>query len=223
MNLYRGKQAGFTIAEMVVALAINIVVLVALVSIFITSLQHYRFVTAANQLNQQLQSAMDIMTTDIRRAGYWANASNDIGHDQNNNPFMVTGSTDITVGTGNNCILFTYDHGNTGTLPAISASSDDDRYGYRVVNQTLQTRPWGATFSCSAANNNWENITDSTVILITNLSFTLNTTTLATGPGTASILLRSVDITLTGQLANNSSVTKTLTQHVRIRNDKFIP
>jgi prepilin peptidase dependent protein B len=218
----RRKKLGFTLTELIMTLAINLIVLIALVSIFIANLKQYRSVININQLHQQLQSVMDIISNDIRRAGYWANASNDISLDQNNNPFM-TNATDVTVNAGNNCILFTYDHNNNGSLPSISSSYDDERYGYRLNGQTLQTRPWGAAFDCAAAASAWENITNSTVIRITNLTFTLSTTNIATGPGTAGIRLRSVDITLTGQLASDSSVTKTLTQHIRIRNDKFIP
>ena len=66
-------------------------------------------------------------------------------------------------------------------------------------------------------------MTNSNVINITALTFTLNTTTLTTGPGTRGVAIRSVDITLTGRLVNDATVTKTLTQHIRIRNDKFIP
>lgn len=222
MTILFRKQTGFTLVELMIALAVNMVVLIALISIFVSNLQQYRSIIGSNRLNQQLQNAMDIMSADIRRTGYWANAKNDLDLDQNNNPFMITG-LDITVGAGNNCILFSYDHNNDGILPSISTSYDDERYGYRVNAQTLQTRPWGASFSCAAAANAWENITDPNVIRITNLTFTLNTTTVATGPGTAGITIRSVDITLTGQLANDSTVTKTLTAHVRVRNDKFIP
>jgi prepilin peptidase dependent protein B len=222
MNIRLIKQSGFTLTELLVALSLNILVLIALISIFVANLQHYRTVLNTNRLHQQLQSAMDIMSSDIRRAGYWANASNDLALNQNNNPFMASG-TDISVGTGNTCILFTYDNSKNGSLPAISTSYDDERYGYRVNSQVLQTRPWGASFSCTASANAWENITDSTVILITNLTFTLNTQTITTGPGTARIILRSVDITLTGRLTSDATVTKTLTEHIRIRNDKFQP
>ena len=216
------QQRGFTLVELLVALALNIVVLVALVSIFVANLQHYRIMLNTNRLYQQLHSAMDMMSTDIRRAGSWVNARNDLGLDQNNNPFMASGA-DITIGSPNSCILFTYDHNKTGTLPAISSSSDDDRYGYRLNGQVLQARPWGAAFSCAASAASWENMTDSSFMQVTALSFTLTTQTITTGPGTAGIQLRSVDITLTGRLASDATVTKTLTEHIRIRNDVFIP
>lgn len=205
-----------------VALVVNAIVFTALMGVFIANLDHYTKVINTNRLNQQLQGALQIMTADIRRAGYWANANNDIGADANSNPFMASGA-DITIGASNTCILFTYDRNGDGSLPSIGSSSDDERYGYRLSGGAIQTRPWGASFSCSAANSAWENVTDPTVVTITALTFTLTTQTLATGPGTAALNMRSVDISVTGQLVNDSTVTKTLTQHVRIRNDKFTP
>lgn len=218
--LKRKKNSGFTLTELLVALAVSALLFTALCSIFIANIVHYLKVLNTNRLNQQLESVLALMSNDIRRAGYWANANGDVGLHQNNNPFM-TSSTDISVNAANNCILFTYDHANNGVLPAISSSADDDRYGFQLNNQTIQARPPGAAFACGAGG--WESITDTHVIQITALTFTLNTSTVTTGPGTKGLAMRSVDISLTGQLASDPTVTKTLTQHVRIRNDKFIP
>jgi prepilin peptidase dependent protein B len=211
---------GFTFTELMVALTLNAILFVALIGIFIANISHYKKTMNENRLNLQLESALIFMANDIRRAGYWANSSGDIGTAQNNNPFMVSGSTDITV-SGGNCILFTYDHGSTGALPAISSSSDDYRYGFKLSNNAIQARPQGAGFTCGSTD--WENITDTKVVTITALSFNLNTSSVVIGPGTRGINIRSVDISVTGQLASDATVTKTLSEHVRIRNDKFIP
>ena len=215
--------AGFTLTELMIALVINVLIFASLLGIFIANLNHYNAALNANRLNQQLQATMALMVSDIRRAGYWSNASSNIATDTNTNPFMSTASgTDISTGASNTCILFTYDHNSNGTLPAVSTSYDDERYGYRLSGNTVQTRPWGATFNCSAAASAWESVTDPT-ISITALTFTVSTQSITTGPATAGLIMRSVDISLTGQLANDSTVTKTITQHVRVRNDKFTP
>lgn len=216
------KKLGFTFTEMMVALAINAFILSALIAIFAANVNHYRRSLNQNRLNHQLQTAMDIMVNDIRRAGYSGTASDDIGLDQNTNAFVAS-SVDITVNGSNNCILFAYDHNNNGALPSISSNIDDERYGFRLDNQTLQSRPPGATFDCNAPSNNWENMTDPGFIQVTALSFTLNSTAITVGPGTQGLIQRSVDISITGRLTSDNSITKTLTQHVRIRNDKFIP
>lgn len=216
------KAGGFTFTELMVALTLNALLFAALLTIFLANINHYRKVVNTNRLNHQLQTAMDLMVSDIRRAGYWANASSDINGVQNQNPFMAAG-TDISINGAGDCILLSFDRNDDGSLPGISAAIDDERYGYRLMGNSLQGRPPGADFSCSAASNNWENLTDPKFVTLTNLSFVLNTTTLTTGPGSKGIYLRSIDISLTGQLTGDSSITRTLTQHVRIRNDKFFP
>jgi type IV pilus assembly protein PilW len=216
------KLAGLTFIELMIALALNAILMSALLTVFMANIEHYRKSLNISRLNQQLQNSLNLMANDIRRAGYWSNAANDIGLDQNTNPFMASGA-DITTNVANNCILFAYDQNSNGTLPAISSSIDDKRYGYRLTNQILQARPPGAPFNCTTAAADWENMTDPNFVLITALSFNLTTATLTTGPGSRGINLRNVTITITGQLANDASITKTLTQQIRIRNDKFLP
>lgn len=214
------KNSGFTLIELLTALAINVILFAGLIGIFLSNIDHYRESINTNRLNQQLQTAVMIMSDDIRRAGYWANAQNDIGSGVNNNPFMASG-VDISTGNSGSCILFAYDTDNNGSLPSISSSIDDERYGFRLSGNILQTRPPGAPFDCTTAASNWENITNPNVIEVTALSFTINSSTIATGPGSKSLIQRSVDISLTGRLTSDNSVTKTITKHVRIMNDKF--
>lgn len=219
--LIKSNELGFTFVELLIALVLNVILLAALIGVFSSNISNYNKASSSSMLNQQLENALQLMTADIRRAGFWSNASNDINTGQNNNPFM-TSTTDVSV-PSSTCILFTYDAQKTGTLPNISSSYDDDRYGFRLNNQTLQARPPGATFACNATASNWENVIDPNFVQITALTFALNTTTVPVGQTSNMIVVRSVDITMTGQLVSNSSITKTLTQHVRIRNDKFVP
>lgn len=216
------KTLGVTLIEMLVALAINTVLLLAITTLYGSNFSYFNQAVNADVLTQQLQLNLDIMASEIRRAGFWSNASTGLNSGSNANPFMVTGSTDITI-TGGNCILFTYDYNKNGSLPSIAAGSNDERFGFRLVNQILQTRPPGATFACNAATNNWENITDTSTIEITNLSFTLTQETVPVGAASDYMIIRRVDISITGRLTEFPTVTKTLTAQVRIRNDKYVP
>lgn len=211
---------GFSLVELMVALVISAFLLTALVAVFVANVKQYDNVININRLNQQLETVLTLMTDDIRRAGYWSNASSLVGTNTNTNPFMAVG-TDISVNGANNCILFTYDHNGTGTLPSISSASDDDRYGYQLSGGAIQVRPPGASFACGATD--WENATDTNIINITALTFTLNSSTVTTGPASQGITVRSVNISVTGQLVSDATVSKTLTQTVKIENDKFIP
>jgi len=216
------KSAGFTLIELMIALVINTLLISGLVAVFVANLNHYNKVISTNRLNQQLEATLELIANDIRRAGYWANAKNDVGTHQNNNPFMASG-VDVTVNGSNNCILFAYDHDNNGALPAISSSYDDERYGYRLSGEAIQARPPGSAYDCNVAATAWENVIDTNLVRITGLTFTLTQQTVTTGPGTKGLTMRSVDVSITGQLTDDATITNTLTQHIRIRNDKFIP
>ena len=222
MLAHSKSEYGFTLVEILVALVLNVIVMGALIAIFSNNVKYFRLSLDQARLDQGMQMAMDIMSDEIKRAGYYANASNDIGTGVNNNPFVASG-TDISVNSTNDCILFSYDKDNNGILPAISSSYDDERYGFRLSGQVLQTRPSGALFSCAASSSSWEDMTDSNIIQITALTFTLNSKSVTTGPGAKGIIFRSVDVTMSGQLTSDSTVTKTLTEHIKIRNDKYIP
>jgi len=210
--------SGFTLTELVIALALNGFIIVGLIAIFVSGLTHYNTMFQTNQLYTELHAAMDIMVMDIRRAGYWSQASSIIGTHSNTNPFMASGA-DISVNGSNNCILFTYDHTNSGSLPSISSSYDDLRYGYRLSGGAVQSRPWGATFACTAAASNWTNITDTNTINVSALNFALSTQVVTVGSHTMTI--RYVTITLTGKLLSNTAITETLVENVRIANDKY--
>ena len=205
------KLAGGTLIELLVALAINVFLFAVIAVVFSDYLRDYNWQFRFNTLNQQMEMTMQVMANDIRRAGFNSDAA-----DASSNPFTVTGSTDLTV-TGGNCLTFTYDQRLTGTLPSISSSADDARYGFRLTNGAIQSRPAGASFSCAASASAWENLTDPNIITITALSFTINT---SSPPGASSILIRTVTVSMTGRLVSDSTVTKTLTQTIRIRNDK---
>ena len=76
------------------------------------------------------------------------------------------------------------------------------------------------------ASSTWENITDPNYITISQLQFSKTEDPVdvdGSGSGTATINIRNVGITITGFHVENSTVSRTLTYHVRLRNDKFVP
>lgn len=216
--MLKSKIRAFTLIELLVVLIVSSLLLSGLISMYLASAKKYQQSSRIAQLDQTLQAAISLMASDIERAGFWKNASSDAGLHANNNPFM---QNDITINASGNCILLTYDKDGSGTFPSIGSGSDDKRYGFRLVNTTLQARPSGADYDCSAATNNWSNLTDPNLISITQLSFSPNHKTITVNGG--SIIVRTVIISLTGQLVSDPSVTKTMSRQVRVRNDKYTP
>lgn len=218
--MLRREQKGFTLIELLIVLVVTSILLASLLSSYVASLLAYQRSINQAHLDESLQSSMLLMTNDIRRAGFWKNASTDINANSNHNPFMLN---DITVNAANNCILFTYDKNGLGSLPAIGAGTDDERYGFQLMNSAIQARPTGAAYSCGAAT--WTNITDPTVVTITQLTFTLTNSTISipAASGSPTLTVRTVNVSMTGQLVSNSAVTKTISQLVLVQNDKYTP
>lgn len=213
------KRGAFTLVELLISLAISTAIVLGLMGLIAGSVRHSNAALQVARLDRALHTAMDVMVSDITRAGYWAGSDT-----SNTNPFMISGSTDIQI--SGSCILLTYDKNQNSSLPSITSSSDDERYGFRLNGGAIQYRPWGATFSCTAAASAWENLTDPNVITITAFTPTLTTTSVdidGTGSGTATNNIRKVTLTITGTLVRDTSVTRTVTQEIRVSNDKYAP
>lgn len=189
------------------------------------------------RLNQELRVVMDMMVRDIRRAGYWGDALS-LG----TNPFntganrLVVGSSGNpnlgAAGTGGDCILYAYEENG------INGLQDDEKRGFRLVDVggigVVRTREAGgaATNNCSFSGANTESLTDDDTVDITDLTFTiLSVCPLANSTGTVLLvtntaaaqyrIIRTVQITLTGELRSDSSVSRTLQETVRVQNDEI--
>lgn len=215
------EQHGFSLTEILIAMVITMIVAAAVLTLFSGSMSSSQRLLDQGRLDRELQTIVDIIASDVQRAGFWKDANT-----SNNNPFMQTGTTDITINAGQDCILFTYDRDMDGVLPAMTSVSDDERYGYRLNGGVIQFRPYGADFNCAAANDNWSNLTNSNEITITTFTMTLNNQAVdldGDAPGTETTHYRTVTVTMTGALTNNSSVTKTVTRTIKVYNNKYAP
>lgn len=217
--------AGFSLIELMAALVISSFLMLGIGTVYEALLIRSVATHQQNELNHQMQATMDLMVNEIRRAGYWGHAKDDYLTNQNNNPFM-TSSTDIYINTAQNCILFSYDADGLGSIPSVNTATDDERYGFRLINNTIQWRPYSADYNCAASASSWENLTNPNVVTITNLTFTQSTRVVdasGTGAGSPSVIIRSITIAMTGQLVQNPSLTRTLNYTVKVQSNKFAP
>lgn len=161
---------GSSLVEVLIGLSIGIFLTFGMVVFYSNTSKVSNKTLATIRLEYEMRTAMTMMKNDIRRAGYTAGAASLIGTGTVN-PFMVTNTSDVSV-PSSSCILFTYDLNKDGLLPALNTTNSDERFGYRLSNQAIQTRAATDTnFSCSSGS--WENLTNVNLIQITNLAFTL--------------------------------------------------
>ena len=108
MGLFsKNRQNGFTLVELLVAIAISSVVMAAVVKLFISSNEIYTVQSEVSNVQQDIRAAMALMARDIRMAGY-------------DNPEFEDDNSGIT-NADSTRFVFTYDNSTGGS----------ETYGYR--------------------------------------------------------------------------------------------
>jgi prepilin peptidase dependent protein B len=105
-----GSHRGFTIAELLIGMAVGLLVLLAVTSVYITTLKTSALTLASSRLNQEMSAIINIMANDIRRAGYWSGGAANfmIAHE---NPF---GAVERAATTADISAPRVHDNGGSG-------------------------------------------------------------------------------------------------------------
>lgn len=200
-------QRGFTLIELLISIVIGLIILSAVLGLFVSMIRSNTDSIKTIQLNHELRAAMSLISRDLRRAGANRNAAADATAATPSNPFSVAGTTRLAIasnqqGDANSCITYSYDSNEANEL-----------YGFRLDSAmgTVETRAGGA--ACNAGG--WSNITDENLVNITALTFT-DITVVENG-----INIRQITTALTGVLRSDATITRTIIETVKLRNDEF--
>ncbi len=203
----RRSNAGFSMIEVMVAMTISLLLFGGLLNAYVSTISSSTQLMTTAHLDNELHKMLDMMARDIRRAGTHGNPQVLVTGVAN--PFGVEGTGAYTGETANSCLVFSYDWDSDGVL---DTSGQDERYGFRLKQGVVQSRVSG--LGCDADGTpNWENVTDPRSYNITSLQF---------APTTVSaddMSIRSVRITMAAELVSDTSVVRSLSKTVRVRND----
>lgn len=215
LNTKQQRLAGFTLVELLVSVLIGLIILGAVLGIFVSMIKSDNENLKSIRLNQELRAAMSLMTRDIRRAGANRNAATNAATLPPTNPFSSTSTantattaTRLVISGGGNTISYSYDEASDGTT---------ELYGFRLntTTDTERVEQCKGSTSVSAGCGTWQPVTDESLVRITGLTFT-DTTVVEAG-----INVRQIRISLSGVLRRDTTVSRTITETVKIRNDEF--
>lgn len=238
-------QTGFSLLEILIALLLGLIVVGGALSVYISTVKGSSDTVKSARLSHDLDSAMQIMINDIRRAGFWGGAIAVSGSNVNPNPF-TQGNANIQI-PAIGCILYSYDANINGTVDA------NEYYGFKWEGTNIRMRRSAAASTaadCAANTAGWNtmNLDDqagngSFAVIVDALSFNFNdpnapsrcldvttnneqdsscaTTTLTLNSGDSVIETRQVSITLTAHVENDPTVTQTLNSTVKVRNNRI--
>ncbi|MBV1786687.1 prepilin-type N-terminal cleavage/methylation domain-containing protein [Marinobacterium sp. D7] len=212
------QERGFTLIELMIALLLGLIVTGIAISMYVSTLGITRQTVTSVRLSQELRTVMDMMVRDIRRSGYWA------GTVIANNPHagVVSGGLPVNVFTSpnssdsNSCVVLSYDYDADGSATIehlMGYRMDDAQSAVEVLWASSSTLTGGV--NCSVLPGNWQNLTDESTTVITQLLFER----LPSAASFASAAARSIRITLRGESASDNRLVKELIEEVRVRND----
>lgn len=171
-RIHKQKTSGFSLVELMVGMTVGLIVLFIVGTIFLSVLDGSTYTLRAARLNQELRVAMNFITDDLRRAGYWSEAAENALRplsQQEDNPFTnrVAASGDIRdihILASGTCIMFSYD-------ADANFAGDQRVFGYRLTGNVLEMLMDGTTATNNCATGDWQPITDNSAVTVTTLSF----------------------------------------------------
>ncbi len=203
-----------------IGVTVGLIVLAGVLGLFSGHLRGNNDLIRTTRLNNELRGAMDLIVRDLRRASYWGDSVSGVWYPNIpallSNPFF-----DVDTATAG-AVTYRYDIDSNGVV-----GTDET---FRILRNDTDGTIEMQQLDADGALSGTAPITDPELIDITALTFTpvdrtATTTCLLPGAGAVAptpplLHVRQITVTLTGRLRSDATVTRTLTESVRLRNDR---
>ena len=226
-------QRGMSIVELMVGIALGMFLVAGAATLFVSHLGNSRRLLQEARVNQDLRAAADLIARDLRRAGHWGNAIA--------GTVVATGATATTP----NPYKAVVDNAGQQKIE-YQYSRDPVEDGVVNANEFGGIQRTNAGVIQMKINNAWQDVTDPNTINVSALTIlpseqpvdardacataccsdadvaaaTCALRNIAAGARCPEITVRRYQLTLTAAATTDSTVRRTLTTSVRVRNDE---
>lgn len=218
-------QRGFTIMEVLVSITLSLIVTLAMLALMSNTLGSTSRIVNMTKLTDDMRMTMQMLTRDVRRSSYNANAMFCYANENCGSDGSLTLAPDITISGTGECFTFLLDRDHDGN------STTDNAGGFRLttVNGIGAIEMWIGNQSpdCDAADDNWVQVTDPDRMDIEvfavddGLSYT--EVIFDDGAGnTISQKVRKLRFSIAAQLVADNSVTRSIEDIINVRNDVLL-
>ena len=145
---------GLSLVELLIGMAVGLVVVAAGSSVVLDNVRENRALGLEMRLMDDLRTAADIVSRDLRRAGYWADAAAGVRSDDGSavaaDPYAAV-SPDAAA---SDAVRFRFSRDATEN----NVVDSNEQFGFRLHNGAIELQLGDA---------NWQAITDATVLTVT--------------------------------------------------------
>jgi len=217
----QSAQRGLSLVELLVGVAIALFIAAAAATLLAGHLRESRAVLLEARLMQDLRTAADLVSRDLRRASFWGASVDGV---------WLAGASSVAVnpyaalapaGAASDAASFRYSRDTTEN----GVVDSNEQFGFRLRNGAIEIQLGAA---------NWQALTDTGTLTVTQFSVTPTVRELsleaycakpcATGAATCPPRqqVRSLALAITGQLVADAAVSRSVRSAVRLRNDVVI-
>lgn len=224
MNFKTNKQRGASLMEVLVAMTISLVVTASMVALLSNSLQSASRIVKMTKLSDDLRTAMQVMSRDVRRSNYTADAVYCFGNPDCGTDGSVSLPGDVTIGISNDCFTFLLDRDHDGD------ATENNAGGFRRITTNgvglMQMWVGNSAPNCAASDANWANLTDPESMEITafsvddDLSYT--EVIYDNGFGLQTFQkVRKLRMTIDGRLLVDTDIHRSIADVIKLRNNIY--
>ena len=209
----RSRQRGLSLIELMIAITVALFIAAAGGSMLVGQLREHRALALEARLTQDLRTAADVITRDLRRAGYWGNAGAVAGA----NPYGAF--TPETAAADTVSLRYSMDASENNVVDG------NEQFGFRLRAGVIELQ-LGA--------GNWQALTDAGTLTVTAFSVTPTVQDVSLASFCASACssgsatcpphqqIRSLAVVISARLVSDARVIRTVRSDVRVRADAVI-
>ncbi|MDM4765107.1 prepilin-type N-terminal cleavage/methylation domain-containing protein [Pelomonas sp. SE-A7] len=226
-TMARQRQRGLGLVETMVGITVGLIVVAGATLMVTNQITDHKRLVLETQVQQDLRATADLVLREVRRAGYWATATDSVWAPGSAAPTTTNPYASMTPASAASSNVLTIS-ASKAERPAQedNITTADETHRFRLVNGTLYYQLSTDTSDQPLTDPNSVRITEFTVKLNVQTVPLSDFCTTPCSAGNANCppvqLVRHVLVTISGQAVHDQAVTRSVEVGSRLRNDSIV-
>jgi len=213
-------QRGITLVELMIGLALGLFIVASASTLLLGRIREHRALLVESRLMQDLRASAELVTRDLRRAGYWGDATAALWKAGGGNAVANPYTALAPAAAASDAVSFRFSRDSTEN----DAVDVNEQFGFRLRKGVIEMLLGGS----------WQALTDNGTMVVQSFSVTPSVQEVSlqgvcakpcSSGGTECMpkqQVRSLAVMITGRSAIDAGVVRSVRSDVRVRNDAVV-